>query len=397
MKKKILQICGMDTYLHDFLLPLVDKLEAEGYDVTSSAARDKYSKNLIKKGYQIANVPIERKMFSLQNIKAFFKLIKLMRKEEFDAVHVHNPIASVLGRTAAKIASVPMVIYTAHGFYFHDKMPDYKYYFYLTIEKIMGKYFTDYIFTQSEEDKASAVEENIIAADKVKTIGNGVDTSIFNPQQVSDSKLKKMRAEFKTAEDEQIICFIGRLVREKGILELMEAFEKIIEENDQVKLMIVGDAASDRDQETKKILKELLEKEKFRDKIIMTGYRKDIPALIALSDLFVLPSHREGMPRSIIEAMMMAKPVVATNIRGCREEVVDSRTGYLVPVEAPAELAAKISKILSDAELKESMGQAGRKRALELYDEDKVIERQLEVLDRLLDNQEEEYYSENPA
>jgi glycosyltransferase involved in cell wall biosynthesis len=206
-----------------------------------------------------------------------------------------------------------------------------------------------------------------------------------------------MRAEFKTAEDEQIICFIGRLVREKGILELMEAFEKIIEENDQVKLMIVGDAASDRDQETKKILKELLEKEKFRDKIIMTGYRKDIPALIALSDLFVLPSHREGMPRSIIEAMMMAKPVVATNIRGCREEVVDSRTGYLVPVEAPAELAAKISKILSDAELKETMGQAGRKRALELYDEDKVIERQLEVLDRLLDNQEEEYYSENPA
>ena len=108
MKKKILQICGMDTYLHDFLLPLVDKLEAEGYDVTSSAARDKYSKNLIKKGYQIANVPIERKMFSLQNIKALFKLIKVMKKEEFDAVHVHNPIASVLGRTAAKIASVPV-------------------------------------------------------------------------------------------------------------------------------------------------------------------------------------------------------------------------------------------------------------------------------------------------
>ena len=103
------------------------------------------------------------------------------------------------------------------------------------------------------------------------------------------------------------------------------------------------------------------------------------------------------MPRSIIEAMMMAKPVVATNIRGCREEVVDGRTGYLVPVEAPAELTAKISKILSDSELKETMGQAGRKRALELYDEDKVIERQLEVLDELLGNKKEEYYSENLA
>lgn len=397
MKKKILQICGMDTYLHDFLLPLVDKLEIEGYDVTSSAADDKYSPELRKKGYKISNVPIERKMFSWQNIKAFFKLIKLMRKEEFDAVHVHNPIASVLGRTAAKIASVPLVIYTAHGFYFHDKMPDYKYYFYLTIEKIMGKYFTDYIFTQSEEDNASAVKENIISKDQIKTIGNGVDTSIFNPEKIRESELQKIKKEFEITEDEQLICFIGRLVREKGILELIEAFAEIIGANNKVKLMIVGDAASDRDQETKKKLKRLLAQDKFKDKIIMTGYRKDIPQLLALSDLFVLPSHREGMPRSIIEAMMMGKPVVATRIRGCREEVVDGETGYLVKVEAPADLADKISRILDDPELKRKMGKAGRKRALKLYDEDKVIERQLEVLDRLLDNQEEEYYSENPA
>lgn len=396
MKKKILQICGMDTYLHDFLLPLVDKLEIEGYDVISSAADDKYSPELRKKGYKISNVPIERKMFSWQNIKAFFKLIKLMRKEEFDAVHVHNPIASVLGRTAAKIASVPMVIYTAHGFYFHDKMPDYKYYFYLTIEKIMGKYFTDYIFTQSEEDNASAVEENIINKDQIKTIGNGVDTSIFDPEKIRESELQKIKEEFEIKEDEQLICFIGRLVREKGILELIEAFAEIIEANNKVKLMIVGDAASDRDQETKKKLKRLLAQDKFKDKIIMTGYRKDIPQLLALSDLFVLPSHREGMPRSIIEAMMMGKPVVATRIRGCREEVVDGKTGYLVKVETPADLADKISRILNDPELKRKMGQAGRKRALKLYDEDKVIERQLEVLDKLLNNKEE-YYSENSA
>lgn len=397
MGDKILQICGIDTYFHDFLLPLVDGLEAEGYEVWGACSKDKHTVKMKKEGYQIINVPIERKMFSLKNIKAFFKLLKLMKKEQFSAVHVHNPIASVLGRTAAKIAGVPKIIYTAHGFYFHDKMSDYKYNFYLTIEKIMGKFFSDYIFTQSEEDKNSAVQENIIEQSKIKTIGNGVDTSIFKPKILKNKDLKAIRKEFNLNKEDQIICFIGRLVAEKGILELIEAFSKIVDQNPKAKLMIIGDAATDRDQETKDIVNRFLNQAKFKDKIIMTGYRKDIPQLLALSDLFVLPSHREGMPRSIIEAMMMAKPVVATNIRGCREEIVDGKTGYLVPVEAPAKLADRISKILSDSKLKNKMGKAGRKRALKLYDETKVIERQLEVLNKLLNNREKNNYSKNLA
>ena len=118
-----------------------------------------------------------------------------------------------------------------------------------------------------------------------------------------------------------------------------------------------------------------------KDRVRLLGYRSDIAELLRAADIFVLASHREGMPRSIIEAMMCGLPVVSTDIRGSREEVVDGKTGLLVPVNDPVSLAAAVNELVANAEKRSSMGTAGRKRALDLYDEKKVIERQLEALD----------------
>jgi len=169
---------------------------------------------------------------------------------------------------------------------------------------------------------------------------------------------------------------IGRLVSEKGYPELFEAMKQV-----DAHLWVAGARLlSDHADPIDSLLAAIEADPDLRRRVHLLGERDDIPDLLAAADLFTLPSHREGMPRSIIEAMMTGLPVVATNIRGSREEVVHGETGLLVPVNDPAALAAALSGLAADPARRQVMGEAGRRRALDLYDETKVIERQLAIL-----------------
>ncbi|MEW6498845.1 MAG: glycosyltransferase, partial [Cyanobacteriota bacterium] len=182
-----------------------------------------------------------------------------------------------------------------------------------------------------------------------------------------------------------VVGFIGRIVEEKGILELIEAFIGVIERIPNAKLLVIGETLmSERDQQVKVKIKELIETGKVKDSIIFTGYRRDIPELLSVMDVFVLPSWREGMPMTIIEAMASGKPVVATRIRGSREEVVDGETGILIPVRDSNNLTEAIVKILSDSKLARTMGENGRKRATELYSRNITIKKQLAIYRRVM-------------
>lgn len=380
-KIKILQVCAIDETVKSLLLPLIDRLVKEGFDVTTCCSEGKNSEVLKAKGYKIVNIPIARSIHLISNLQSVLRLRKLMLEEQFDIVHVHTPIAAILGRFAAKMAKVPVVLYTAHGFYFHDRMSAFKYKMLVTIEKLAGRVLTDYIFTQSEEDRQTAIKEKIIDPEKITTIGNGVDIySRFHPKNIEIQGIKQKRLELGIHPQDKVIMFTGRLVREKGILELLEAFDGMEQEN--YKLLLVGDRfTAERDTETFEYIKKTTEN---NPRIITPGRRTDIPDLLALSDIFVLPSYREGMPRSIIEAMAMGKPVVATDIRGCREEVVDEETGYLVPVNSANELKGKILCILENDELRAIMGKKARMRAEELFDEEKVLDKQVEIIHQLI-------------
>ncbi len=176
-----------------------------------------------------------------------------------------------------------------------------------------------------------------------------------------------------------MVIFIGRAVAEKGIFELLEAFRSVGERLPDAVLLIVGDnLAGERDKESQDKLQRLIEG---NSQVIFAGKRDDIPEILAGGDLFVLPSWREGMPRSIIEAMAMELPVVATDIRGSREEVVDGGTGYLVKLGAIDALAEAMIDVLQDPVKAQAMGRAGRRRAEELFDERRVIQRQISLLE----------------
>ena len=152
--------------------------------------------------------------------------------------------------------------------------------------------------------------------------------------------------------------------------------------NEKVKLLIIGDVfEGERDLET---IKEI-QKYKSNKNIIFTGLRDDIPSLLYISDIFCLPSYREGMPRSIIEAMAMECAVIATNIRGCREEVIPNETGYLVPVKSIEPIYDKIEFLLNNEDVLESMKKKGRERAKLLYNEKRVVDTQIKIYDSLLE------------
>ncbi|MCX7164746.1 MAG: glycosyltransferase family 4 protein [Rhodocyclales bacterium] len=370
---KVCQLCAVDFTLRNFLLPLIDGMRKEGWAVTAVCSEGPFVDGLRRSGYAIDTIPIARSMNPWSALRSTIALIRYFRRERFDVVHVHTPVAALLGRIAARIAGVPLIVYTAHGFYFHDEMHRAKRSFFVALERLAGK-LTDLMFSQSAEDAADAVQEDIVSSDRVLVIGNGVEVARFNPG-LADSKV--VRRSLGIADDAFVIGMIGRQVREKGVAEFLQAARIVAEKYPEVIFLLVGERlASDH---AAGIEAEFAAaKAILGERLVAPGLRSDIPECLAAMDLFCLPSWREGMPRTIIEAMMMCKPVLATNIRGAREEVVPELTGLLVPTRSPGELAAAMSRFVSNVEFGRRLGAAGRERALLLYDERKVVALQVE-------------------
>jgi lipopolysaccharide/colanic/teichoic acid biosynthesis glycosyltransferase/glycosyltransferase involved in cell wall biosynthesis len=368
---KVLQVTAADVTVKKLLMPLIDRLTTEGYQVHIACSEGDYVSGLRAQGYTIHNIKIERRINPVSNLKSLWHLYRLMKRERFDIVHVHTPVAAALGRVAAWMARVPVIIYTAHGFYFHDNMSGWVRRFVIWVEKLLC-HITHLVFTQSHEDAVNAVREGICPEGRVICIGNGVDIRRFT------AKPNDTRTHLGLSPQDKVVGFVGRLVGEKGILELIEAMRPVVRTIPEAKLLIVGDRLeSDRDRKTKRVIGKLLAQDDLAPHILFTGFIDEVPKAMAALDLFVLPSHREGMPRTIIEAMASGKPVIATNIRGCREEVVPGLTGLLVPVKDPAALALAIISLLSDPRLARHMGDEGRRRACKLFDERIVLDKQV--------------------
>lgn len=376
MALKVCQLCAVDFTLRHFLLPLIDGMRGAGWNVTAVCSDGPAIPGLRSRGYRIVTMPIARSLNPFAHSRSLLKLVRLFRRERFDVVHAHTPVAALLGRVAARIAGVPVVVYTAHGFYFHDEMPSPKRRAFVLLERI-GGWFTDLLFTQSAEDAQAAVTERIAPRERVFAIGNGVDPARFDPAAAGDRL--SLRGQLGVPEGAYLIGMIGRQVREKGVVDFLEAAIVTARKNPRVWFVLVGERlASDHAGGVTAEIERA--KTVLGERLILTGLRQDIPELLAAMDLFCLPSHREGMPRTIIEAMMMGKPVVATNIRGSREEVVHEETGLLVPVRDVQALGQAMTRCAADPVWAQRLGIAGRKRALMSYDERRVVAVQLEKI-----------------
>ncbi len=379
-RPKVLQVATSGITFKALLLPLVDRLESEGYSVYICCSDGPHTRELAAAGYRVMPVQIERRISLASNLRSLWQLYRLMCQERFDIVHVHTPVAAVLGRLAARLAGVPLIIYTAHGFYFHEHMRPVVRRAIVWVEKLLGS-FTDMLLTQSQEDALTAVQERVCPPGRVRWIGNGVDVARFAAGARTDRQ-----ARFPgLGPQDRVVGFVGRMVGEKGILELVQAMEEVARAVPQARLLLVGDTLDDdRDRGFKDLLRGEIARRGLASRIVSTGFVEDVERAMAAMDVFVLPSYREGMPRTVIEAMASGKPVVATNIRGCREEVVHGVTGLLVPVKDSRALAQAIVQVLSDPDAARRMGEAGQRRAVRLFDEGMVVHRQVEIYRELV-------------
>ena len=363
---RILQVANVDFSLLHFVLPLMRRLRARGHDVTGAAAPGALLAPIREEGFRVVELPLARSLSPAAHRAAFAALARLLAGEPFDMVHAHMPISGFLARLAARRARVPTVAYTCHGFLFNQPGPPIRRAASLALELTAGR-LTDRFLTVSEAEAADArrlrIHHNPVA------VGNGRDPALFRPDPLARAAV---RAEFGTPADACVVVCVSRLVRHKGYPELLAAMRAV-----DAELWVVGERLPTDHGPS---LEPDFAAAGLGSRLRRLGYRTDVARLLAAADIFVLPSHFEGLPMSIIEAMLCGLPIVATDIRGPREQVEDGRTGLLVPPAAAEPLAAALARLAADPALRTRFGQAGLVRARSRYTEDEVMARTVAAL-----------------
>lgn len=377
---KIAHITTIDLSLRYLLLNQLRSLQAAGYEVTGISTPGPYVAELEAAGIRHLAAPMTRNLTPGKDLAALLRLTRLLRRERFTIVHTHNPKPGLIGQVAARWAGVPIVVNTLHGFYFHDHMRPVWRRFYIQMEKIAARQ-SDVILSQNREDIQTALAEGICRPDRIKWLGNGIDLRRFDRGAVEAKTLDAARAELGLDVARPVVGFVGRLVAEKGLRELLAAARSVRDQVSGVQFLLVGPLDDEKgDALTPAVAAEL----GVGDGCIFAGMRQDMPTMYALMDIFVLPSHREGFPRAPMEASAMGVPCVVTDIRGCREAVQPGENGLLAPLQDVPALTAAMLRLLQDPALAAKMGSRGRQLAEQCFDEQLVFDRVKAEYARLL-------------
>jgi glycosyltransferase involved in cell wall biosynthesis len=367
---KVLHVSSVDLGI-SFLMPQLRALAADGFEVHAACADGPLVPSFEREGIKVHRVEVTRDLTPPADLKLLRQLFRIMRRERYAVVHTHTPKMELVGQLAAWLARVPVILYTNHGLIFLGRMGALEGHMFRTVARVAGL-FSDKVISQSAEDVSVVVRERIYPRRKVGFLGNGIDISHLRADRFTPEQVQAKRRELGIPEGHKVVGMVGRYVWEKGYREFFEAARIILSEDERVSFVTVGiPLESERDPVDFSLLRELGLEEKF----VVLKSRSDMPELYALMDVVALPSYREGFPRSLMEAAAMSKPVVASDVSGCRQAVVEGENGYLVPVKDASALASKIKLLLDDPSLSARLGARGRALAEERFDVEKVIER----------------------
>ncbi len=369
---KIAHAATVDLSLRVLLLNQLISLRAAGYEVAGISSPGPHVPALEAAGIRHISVPMTRSVAPVLDVGALLKLCRVMRRERFSIVHTHTPKAGLLGQLAARLAGVPVVVNTLHGFYFHEHMRPLARRFYIAIEKIAAR-CSDLVLSQNHEDIQTGIHERIFPPEKVSHLGNGIDLSEFDPARVSPVEVAALRDRLGVPRGAPLVGFVGRLAaKRKGFADFLKAARRVLKRRRDARFLIIGDADHGKP--------DALEPSAAGEYGIahacfFLGQRpnSELPALYRIMDVLVLPSLFEGIPRVIMEAAAMGVPAVATNVKGNREAVVHGRTGLLAPLGDVQALADAMLDIVDDAGRARNMGAEARALALERFDERAVV------------------------
>jgi glycosyltransferase involved in cell wall biosynthesis len=376
---RIAHVTTVDGTLRFILLGQMRLLRQDGFDVTAVSARGPYAHELEAEGIRHIHWPHATRAWDpVSDARAFFELVNILRRERFDIVHSHTPKPNIMGRIAGRLARVPGVVNSVHGYYalpgdsLAKRIPV------LALERIAAR-FSDLELFDSQEDLIWARRIGLVKASRSRFLGNGVDLERFDPSAVSADRLAALRRDLGIPEGTLVVGAVGRLVAEKGYREYFAAAREVHQSMPDTKFVVLGSP----DREKADAISES-EIERARHDIVFTGWVDDVRDLLALMDVFVLPSWREGQPVSAIEASAMGKPLILTDIRGCREVASDGVEGLLIPPRNSKRLAAAITRLVGSQALRKKLGDAARRRAIDHFDERKIVERLTDEYRKLL-------------
>ena len=315
-------------------------------------------------GVELKSIDMTRQITIIKDLKALIELYKYFKNQKPDIVYTFTPKAGLLGMMASFLSRVPVRIHNIVGMPLMEATG--KKFILLKFIERLTYFFSTNLFCNSFGLK-KFINENLTKKD-VKVIAqgsiNGVDTEFFKNTKTLDEK-EVIRDKFKIDKKDFVITFVGRIVKDKGINELIEAFVNLSKKYNNLKLLLVGDYEEHLNpiKKENKILIDSL------DSIITVGFQNDIRDFLSITDLFVLPSYREGLPNSLIEAGSFGIPLLATNINGCNEIIDDGITGILIEKKSAKKLEEGIDKLLEDKELYNSIKLKVRDRIIEKYEQ----------------------------
>lgn len=363
-------------------LLLREQLEAfseSGLDVVTLSAPGPFAQRVEEAG--IRHIPMHhatRSSSLWSDLKSALEFWQVVRRLRPDIVHTHNPKPGVYGRIVAGLAGVPVVINTVHGLYATPDDSHLRRFAVYAVERLAAA-FSDAELVQNPEDLLT-LRRLGVPARRLHLLGNGINLDRFSPARVSQEQRVRMRSELGAKANSVVISTVGRLVAEKGLRELFAAAKRVRAADQNTLFVVTGPSdISKSDAITPEELQQAQQ-----DGILILGHRDDIESIYGASDVFVLASHREGFPRSAMEAAAMGLPIVATAIRGCRQVVEDGATGLLVPARDPDALAGAILSLANDPLMREKMGARATLKARSEFNQQSVIRLTVEVYETLI-------------
>lgn len=364
---KLIRITTVPQSLRGLLRGQLKFMSQNGYQVLGvSSPGDALKDVAVNEGVNTVAIEMTRTISPLKDVKALLQLIQLFRREKPQIVHTHTPKAGLLGMMAAKIAGVPYRLHTVAG------MP-------LTVatgtkrqllnqmEKLTYTCATK-VYPNSYGLEKIILEEKFTNPTKLKVIGkgssNGIDTSQFNPALVSEETKKEIRKDLSIKNDDFVFLFVGRVVRDKGINELVQAFTNLYSKNSNTHLILVGSFERHLDPlkpETENLINN-------HSNIHAVGYKTNVIDYFAMANTLTFPSYREGFPNVVMQAAAMQLNCIVSDINGCNEIIKNGENGWIVPVKNSTKLEEQMQWCLYNQKRSEEMGLKSREIMVSDYE-----------------------------
>lgn len=368
-KNKLIRITTIPISLEKLLSGQLQFMNNYYNVIAVSSENENLEKLGASQNIETFSIEMTRQITPIKDIIAVIKLYFFLKKTKPFIVHTHTPKAGIVGMLASKLAKVPVRLHTVAGLPlleatgFKRKILDF-------VEKLTYKYATK-VYPNSFGLLDIINENNYCNSNKLKVIANGssngIDTSYFNPNLFSEDEKSKLRKELSIKKDDFVFIFVGRLVKDKGINELISAFNLLQSEVSNLKLLLVGNFEPDLDP----LSDETLDTMKKNDSIISVGFKMDVRPYFSISNTLVFPSYREGFPNVVMQAGAMNLPSIVSNINGCNEIISEGKNGLIIPLKDEKAIFEAMKKITNPS-IYETMKSNARKVIVDNYEQEKV-------------------------